>query len=108
MAIAHSYIAWARSLPFDIGLTVQTGIQLYASCMDPFHGEISDEKAIAAVLEQGRQAVHEINFTSSSNGSLMRIHPLAILKAFLRKYKIEDSIKMEDLIRAEISITHSN
>lgn len=38
----------------------------------------------------------------------MRNHPLAIFKAFLIRHKMEESMQLEDLIRGEISMTHSH
>ena len=38
----------------------------------------------------------------------MRCHPLAILKAFLKRNKIPESLQMIELVSSEILATHSN
>jgi len=50
-----------------------------------------------------RHKAEELNKTSSSNGSLMRITPMAIYSS-----KIEDPKLYELAIRSETSLTHSN
>lgn len=33
LAIAHSYIGWFRSSPFDIGKTIRNGLGIVANCL---------------------------------------------------------------------------
>ena len=77
--IAKSYSAWMDSKPFDIGITCRKGI---AQIKKAFRsGQHFKEEELGGVLERMYSNIGRENKESESNGSLMRITPMAIFMA---------------------------
>ncbi len=85
--IAHAYISWYDSRPFDLGNTVGAAV-----------------RAGHAARKNGRPVLSAMaaasNQTSQANGALMRACPLAIYGAF------QDPGKLARLARADAALTH--
>lgn len=84
---AQQYRAWFRSRPFDIGQTTRNAV--------------SDTGTTAASMRDRAAAMNPL---SMSNGSLMRCSPMA-LAALRWKWT---AFELEEQVRAEASLTHSN
>ena len=86
--IVKYYGMWYESPPFDIGHTTRVAL-CNASSHDPNAQKVYD-------------AAQELNKMSESNGSLMRITPLAV---WCRNLSIPEIIK---IVPQEVALTHSN
>jgi ADP-ribosylglycohydrolase len=82
---------WAESRPFDIGNNARSTIGM----MDRVQGV---KNLAAFALEHGAKSTK-----SKSNGSLMRIAPLAVWASNITE--IED---LKKIISLDVSFTHSN
>ena len=88
--IATSYKNWVESRPFDIGNNTRATI-------GTMHSH-KVEGLVKFAMEKGAQSTK-----SCSNGSLMRIAPLAIWTS-----NIEDLAQLQKIISLDVSFTHSN
>ena len=81
-----------QSDPFDIGNTVGTGIGILFS----EDGHLDMEHLQKAFID-----IRNLNRHSLSNGYLMRIVPMAIFVAFVRRFREEEEFRLEELIRSK-------
>lgn len=95
--IAEAYVAWVASGPFDIGETLRMTIGGL---------EMSEEAQVMAVSTGVASALQEIARESAknsqSNGSLMRIAPLAVFG-----HKLTQETLLE-IAAQEVSLSHSH
>jgi ADP-ribosylglycohydrolase len=77
--ILLEYIQWPATKPFDIGNTCRKGIAKLKQQEKALRE--GDEAEWPLLLKKVFQDVQEINKDSESNGSLMRITPMAVLLA---------------------------
>jgi len=87
--IAKYYQKWIQSSPFNIGKTIGNAFNFLKT---------KEEFKADDVREEAKKVGD-----SESNGSLMRITPLAVYLSL-----IEDNKIMEEAVCAEVSLTHSN
>lgn len=83
--VSEWYGQWMKSNPFDIGITTENAL----------YGLVNDPKAAVAY----RNAYRE-NQTSMSNGSLMRITPIAVWTCKLTPENAREAID------ADVQLTH--
>lgn len=74
MRIATEYMEWGKSNPFDIGITCRKGIDVLESL-----------KVQRLDVKEILDRVKEVTGKSQSNGSLMRIAPMACFFALLQE-----------------------
>lgn len=74
MRIATEYMEWGKSNPFDIGITCRKGIDVLESL-----------KVQKLDVKELLDRVKEVTGKSQSNGSLMRIAPMACFFALLQE-----------------------
>src|SRR5262249_5867647 len=80
--IAHYYMYWVKTDPFDMGKTTRGGI----GCLN-FEKDETRYQGLAAMCTDDAK---KNNITSETNGGLMRIIPLAI---FCAKFEKEDDLE---------------
>ena len=103
-----------QSNPFDIGATCERGIRLMSDALKPmlelpYHiDSMQNKDKLRKMLEGGWEKVKLVNQFSISNGYLMRNFPLAIFKAFMKKYKTAEYQELQSIIDAELKVTHSH
>ena len=85
--IVKYYGKWIQSKPFDIGGTIRNAF---------FKCDIKNPRP-ERVIEAAKKK------DSESNGSLMRISPLAVWL-----YKIESEEQLRNAVKLEVSLSHSN
>ena len=88
--LARYYGYWVSMWPFDIGQTTQNGLKPLGECRDNPNPKVSYQAA-----KRGPGA------KSMSNGSLMRVSPLAV---WAHKLTMED---LERAVKADVSFMHS-
>ena len=93
--IVYYYYLWMLSNPVDIGKTTKNALNVLL--------EMDINEGIEGWAEKCRKAAFEMNEKSESNGSLMRIAPLALW--CWRLHNIDD---LEIVVRKEVSLTHPN
>lgn len=90
-SIAHGYVLWHFSHPFDEGHTTQNAFKNTSPTLSP---------------QMNRDLMHsnanKFNSISCSNGSLMRISPIAIVCG---QYDVED---ISRIVREDSSLTHGH
>ena len=84
------YGYWIKLQPFDIGRTTLNGLGPLAECLDNPNPEVAKGAARCARTR-----------TSMSNGSLMRITPLAVWARNLQLHGVEQAVV------ADVSLMHS-
>lgn len=105
--IAKNYIDWYNSEPFDIGLTILGPLQYVIDNYNINNSKQNLETNVEINTENITKYQNMINYakkynyTSKSNGSLMRAVPWGIFYSIYG-----DSII--SLIKTEVSLTHSN
>ena len=90
--IAKMYKKWFDSRPFDIGNTTLSTI-----------GTLGNKKETDSDLAQSVYDIANEKGKSESNGSMMRITPLAVWAS-----NISDLDKLQKLVSMDVSFTHSN
>ena len=85
--IGNKYLMWFFSNPFDIGNTTRTA----------FQGLRYDETTNSINLEYAQKVVKLNNYSSQSNGSLMRCTPIAVYSHLL-EYQIAWHVIKQDVL----------
>lgn len=77
--VACSYVHWAQSEPLDIGMTIHSAVSIGRRVPSNWRQALTDDQQ-REVYEEVRTRVDTVpwNVNSLSNGTLMRISPLAI------------------------------
>ena len=86
--VAENYLTWVNSSPFDVGRTTRGA--LYGN----------------HTVEHIKDSVERFNGFSLSNGSLMRISPLAVFYAM--HPELEKELTLKDACYQDVELTHSN
>ena len=86
--VVEYYAKWMKSPPFDIGYTTHNALK-----------SATIDKPNPDNVRKDAKGMED----SQSNGCLMRITPLGVYVS-----KIEKIEKLEEVVRAEISLTHAN
>lgn len=81
--IAREYLRWTESKPFDMGITCRNGLAVVESCIDLLKKDPSKKES---TMKQVFKNVMDINGKSESNGSLMRITPMAFFGTIFSIY----------------------
>lgn len=78
---ANNYIAWMNSNPFDIGNTCSSAFK----ALTKINPKVDDYDFVSEAC-----SVTMITQNSQSNGSMMRIAPMAIFSSLLQNYTLKD------------------
>jgi ADP-ribosyl-[dinitrogen reductase] hydrolase len=84
-----NYVEWFESNPIDIGNTTRNAFRGIRS------QRLKNEKYYQFELNKNEENVRSLNSTSQSNGSLMRVYPIAIALTGCDDKKIERIVEMD-------------
>lgn len=94
--IAYSYMIWYNSVPFDVGRTTKNALKGLKFKEDGVNN-------LERLYLQAKNNSLQYNVDSLSNGSLMRITPLAVWC-----HRMDDFEDIELAVRLENELTHPN